>query len=211
MKNENTARNALYAGAFLQVVLAGELGVPVSAVSYIYGEQGKPELDMERIGNEFDGEDLKRLYFNLSHSGDYVVLAVSDETVGIDIEYKNKNALRIAERFFCPEEYDVIAAADSEKERKQLFLQYWTMKEAYVKYCGTGLQLPLSSFLIRRNRNTGIFWIPNTEIWFSTFFLDGGNHCVSICSGEKSGPEKIATSISKIDVKKLSDRGLWNL
>lgn len=212
MQNKDAARKGLYAGAFLQTVLGRELGIPASIVSYNYGEQGKPELDVEgmekRLGGRMPEGWYHPLHFNLSHSGDYVVLAVSDRTVGIDIEYKKKNALGIAERFFCPAEYEVILAADGEEAREQLFLEYWTMKEAYIKYSGKGLGLPLSSFLIRKEEENGISRVQGTEIWFSTFFLGRGNYCMSICSGQKDELKTISTSICKIEQKELFTEAL---
>lgn len=215
MRNNDAARKGLYAGAFLQIILGRELGIPANIVSYNYGKQGKPQLDVKRMEERLCGKEpegwYRPLHFNLSHSGEYVVLAVSDQAVGVDIEYKKKNALGIAKRFFCPEEYEIILAADGEKAQEQLFLEYWTMKEAYVKYSGKGLELPLSSFLIRKEEENGISRVQDTEIWFTTFFLEGGKHCVSICSGGKEELEKITTSICKIEQKELFTEALWNL
>ncbi|MDE6625925.1 MAG: 4'-phosphopantetheinyl transferase superfamily protein [Lachnospiraceae bacterium] len=207
MQNKDAARRGLYAGAFLQIVLGRELGIPANIVSYNYGKQGKPQLDVKRMEERLCGKKpegwYSPLHFNLTHSGEYAALAVSDQVVGIDIEYKKKNALKIAKRFFCPEEYEIILAAGDVKAQEQLFLEYWTMKEAYVKYSGKGLELPLSSFLIRKEKVNGLSRVQGTEIWFSTFFLEGENYCVSICSGDKNELEKIATSICKIKQKQL--------
>ncbi|MCM1498351.1 MAG: 4'-phosphopantetheinyl transferase superfamily protein [Clostridium sp.] len=214
MKNRDAARKALYAGAFLQTVLGGELEVPASVISYKYGEQGKPLLDMERMETELGGkrpeERFRPLHFNLSHSGEYAVLAVSDQTVGIDIEHRTKNALGIAKRFFCPQEHERISAADSAKEQERLFLEYWTMKEAYVKYSGEGMQIPFSSFFIRQEEENGISRVQGEEIWFATFFLVE-DYCVSICSGERNELEEIATTICKMDKNELCKQALWNL
>ena len=43
-------------------------------------------------------------YFSLSHCGKYAVCAVSGVPVGADIELARDNALRLAERFFMPDE-----------------------------------------------------------------------------------------------------------
>ena len=60
------------------------------------------------------------IHFNMSHSGDYVVVAVSDEPIGIDIEHKTRNYESVAKRCFHKEEYDSIMKLN-EPERPKRF------------------------------------------------------------------------------------------
>ena len=173
--NKEIAKKRLYTGAFLQYVLSKETGIPVSELRYVYNEWGKPEL--EQVKKELDKEPV---HFNLSHSGDYVVLAVSDHMVGVDVEHKCRNSLSLAKRCFCEEEYRDIMQENTEAARNLRFLEYWTMKEAYIKCVGEGLRIPLNSFLIKRGMN-GISFVENEDMWLGTFFLNAG-YCVSLCS-----------------------------
>lgn len=91
------------------------------------------------------------LYFNISHSGDYVVAAFSDAETGIDIEKKTACRMEVARRFFHPEETARLEAA-GEEERRQLFFDYWTIKESFLKYTGSGLTAPLSGFRVSLSR-----------------------------------------------------------
>ena len=88
--------------------------------------------------------------FNLSHSGDYIVMAVtSDAKVGVDIEQIKLNArrLNIADNFFSePEKIWIFEATDEAKIMR--FYQLWTLKEAFMKALGVGLAIPLDSFAI---------------------------------------------------------------
>lgn len=87
------------------------------------------------------------IYFNISHSGEVVMVAVSKEmVVGIDVEKisKLKEYNSLAENFFTLNEWRSIASADS----IELFYEYWTAKEAYVKAVGMGLSKALDSFEI---------------------------------------------------------------
>lgn len=85
-----------------------------------YADDGKPYLR--------DGS----LHFNLSHSGDFALIAVSPQApVGVDIErHRERISWRaIAKRYFpepvhTPEE----------------FYRLWVMKEAVLKAIGTGLR-----------------------------------------------------------------------
>ncbi len=86
-----------------------------------YGENGKPEFDIERD-----------IYYNMAHSGEYVACAVADTPVGIDIDGSRNADLKIAKRFFTQEECDMINSSSD-------FFKIWTFKEAYGKYTGKGV------------------------------------------------------------------------
>lgn len=72
------------------------------------------------------------IHFNLSHSEEIALCAISNNPVGIDVEYLNKNIdyVNIAKRFFSPDE--II-------KTKLDFFTLWTQKEAYLKSQGKGI------------------------------------------------------------------------
>lgn len=84
--------------------------------------------------------------FNLSHSGSMVMAAFSAHEVGCDIEKIGKENLKLAKRFFHPEEWKVLEGTD---DKKELFYRYWTLKESLMKVTGEGMGLPLNGFCIR--------------------------------------------------------------
>ena len=90
--------------------------------------------------------ERKDFYFNLSHSGNWVVIAYGSSEVGLDVENLRSDTKieAMARRFFAPEEQRYIFA--EEDGRQQRFFEIWTGKESYVKYLGTGLQKDLTSF-----------------------------------------------------------------
>ena len=107
-----------------------------------YGERGKPYL------REYP------LFFNLSHSGEYVVCAVSDREIGVDIQKCfDFNVMRTAERFFSKEECRALAACGTEEEGRQFFFRLWTRKEAYGKLLGKGIMGVVSVNLLPDERN----------------------------------------------------------
>lgn len=125
----------------LKQLLSAYLNCPKDSLLFQKGPHGKPALDMKNAQN---------IYFNLSHSGDYLALAFSrDSEVGIDIEklHPIKNRQLIANRFFHPEEARHLYL-HNRNDAEDLFFLYWTMKEAFVKGLGTGLSLPINSFCI---------------------------------------------------------------
>lgn len=99
------------------------------------GEHGKPYL-----------EGVNHVYFNISHSGDYIVCAFSDSQVGIDIEKIACPRYEVARRFFHPEEIRLLE--NDTLSNKDLFYDIWVVKESFLKYEGTGLTRPLSSFRV---------------------------------------------------------------
>jgi 4'-phosphopantetheinyl transferase len=83
--------------------------------------------------------------FNVSHSGDLVLLAfASERQVGIDVEEARRSLepLDLATHFFSAAEVAALAALDGD-ERMLAFFRCWTRKEAYLKGTGSGLSRPL--------------------------------------------------------------------
>ncbi|MDO5156816.1 MAG: 4'-phosphopantetheinyl transferase superfamily protein [Eubacteriales bacterium] len=173
-KDVGRAKKLTIISAFLQHCLGEVLEIPAAEVRFSYGPWGKPALQ---------NSDLD---FSLSHSGNYAVLAVSDALVGIDVEHLRRDRLHIAKRFFYESEYRDIDRLSDEREKNIRFLEYWTMKEAYVKRAGKGLQIPLDSFVITRDLQQSSRTVSEdgTEIWFATHFLKD-SYAVSICSEKK--------------------------
>lgn len=126
-------KRSLGAGLLLDKGL-GEYGLKEAEVRIAQGENGKPYL-----------VDYPWIHFNLTHSGNMVLAVFAEKEVGCDIErIKNAN-LRLAKRYFCPEEYAYIASLEGE-ELNRAFCRLWTLKESFLKVTGMGIRLPLNSF-----------------------------------------------------------------
>lgn len=136
LKNIDMKKKQILTSAFLQYVLSACLNIPIKDIRFNYNSYGKPSIDMSDI------------YFNMSHSGSYVIVAISDHPVGVDVERRRNDRIGVAKRCFCKEEYEYITGGGDKDEVLDRFLLYWTMKEAYVKYIGMGLAVPLNSFKI---------------------------------------------------------------
>ena len=90
--------------------------------------------------------ELPEFHYSLSHSGPWVVLAFGPEEVGIDVEEINMDVKKekLARRYFTQAEQAYLFRSEEGRDRR--FFEIWTAKESYVKYLGTGLQTPLTSF-----------------------------------------------------------------
>src|SRR5690554_5169292 len=89
----------------------------------------------------------KGYYFNISHSGNWVVCALGSQRVGIDVEQVKSMDLGIAENYFAKSEYEALLRV-KEEERLLYFFKLWTLKESYIKAVGKGLAIPLDSFSV---------------------------------------------------------------
>jgi 4'-phosphopantetheinyl transferase len=124
----------------LRAILATYLETKPSALRFLYNEFGKPRLE--------GSQEARNLSFNLSHSGELVLVAVAiDRDVGVDIEFIDNSmpSEEVAKRFFSVNE---IAALEALPQSVRLagFFNYWARKEAYIKARGKGLSIPLDSF-----------------------------------------------------------------
>lgn len=105
--------------------------------------------------------------FNLSHSGDCLVLAlcVGGEP-GVDVEdtWRSGRLLEVADRYFSEREVAGLHALPSE-ERVSRFFSLWTLKEAWVKACGKGMTIPLrhSGFAPDEPQGIGVEFAPKLE------------------------------------------------
>jgi 4'-phosphopantetheinyl transferase len=127
------ARRFTLARGMQRKILSAYCGVRPEYMYFDYSATGKPFLPGSSI------------QFNLSHSGDYGMLAVAiHRQVGIDIEYIRPVSVRsIAKRYFIQEEIDCLVSL-SEDQRQKTFFRIWTCKEAYVKARGLALSDALS-------------------------------------------------------------------
>lgn len=125
--------------------------------------------------------------FNLSYSGEWIILAISDKNrVGVDVEkYKNIDFEEVIKDHFAPEEIDYI-----NKNRKvslYRFYQLWTLKEALLKAVGKGLATegPLSRVCFEISGDNIKLRSGNNGDWqFKLLDLEG-YYQLSVCFNSK--------------------------
>ncbi|GAK51691.1 4'-phosphopantetheinyl transferase [Candidatus Moduliflexus flocculans] len=137
-------RHYIAARGTLRLLLSRYLAMPVAKIAFDYNEYGKPAL-----APELTSLDLR---FNLSHSGDMALYAVTlAREVGVDIEWTGRRLdqpEQIAERYFSQAERAALRNLP-ETQKRQGFFNAWTRKEAYIKARGKGLYLALDEFDVR--------------------------------------------------------------
>jgi len=130
--------------AIVRRILATYIGLPADALQFAESEAGKPSL--------LRGQSETHVEFNLSHSGDLALLAVSAAArVGVDVErwHRHTEHLELAEHFFSAHERDALRAlAAHDADLVAGFFAAWSRKEAYLKATGTGITQGLDHFSV---------------------------------------------------------------
>ncbi len=153
------------AHAVLRHILTLYTGVPAGEIEFSVGERGKPYLK----------ENALNLQFNLSHSHDWVVYALTlQKEVGVDIEKMEPTFNEgVAKRFFSASEYTALMALPS-SERMSAFYRIWAGKEAIIKALGEGLYAPLADFSLDFRQETQRIALTHqtkTHHFFVNYFL----------------------------------------
>lgn len=132
------------ARGILRQLLGNYLQIHPCDIKFAYSDRGKPYLA---------DSQHHQLQFNLSHSQDYALYGFTyNNSIGVDIEHLRDmpDALKIAQRFFSPGEYQLLQNT-APAEQATVFFTLWTAKEAYLKAVGTGLAGSLNQIEIEIN------------------------------------------------------------
>ena len=147
-------------------------GIPEDEILFEKNKYGKPHV-VGRSG----------VHYNISHSGEYVVCAVGESPVGIDVQEIKDGSLDIADRFFSGEEKAELATKEGDARRK-LFYDIWSLKEAYIKCIGMGLSKPLDEFGVVKKDGEYVLCengAESGEYHFMKYEFDA-NYSLCVCS-----------------------------
>ena len=123
----------LVAGLLLRYALGDNLAASITKDS-----NGKPQLADSSI------------HFNLSHSGNYVILGVSDHIIGVDIEMNAPYSSSVARKCFTIKEQAWLLSNTNSNIQpfSDAFFKLWTGKESIMKAIGLGFRLAPESFQV---------------------------------------------------------------
>lgn len=155
---------------FARFLLGKHLGTDGDKLKIARNQYGKPYL-----------VEYSNIHFNISHTKGAIACAVSDCPVGIDIERIRKIDFRIVRYFFSQQEKDYVLADTENTDFR--FTEVWTKKEAYLKFLGTGILLPVEKF--------DVFEILNNE--FIRIYTElKHDYLISVCNIGNYKPDGIA-------------------
>lgn len=142
----------------LRLLLGAYLTRPPADCQFTLNLFGKPSLQAPAAN----------LHFNLSHSGEQGLIAISrDFSVGVDIEQHRApyDASGIARMIFSQQDLEAWLRLP-EEAKSTAFYRAWTRKEAVAKAMGCGLALDFSSL--------GVSFLPNQSPAILAMNLDQG-------------------------------------
>lgn len=137
---EKDRRRFLLTRSLVRYVLSRYVPLPPAAWAFEATALGRPvALNVHPAA--------QGLAFNLSHSDGVVLMGVTrGRDIGIDVEdLRRRVPLEIADSYFAPDEVHQLQALPAEL-RSRCFLDFWTLKESYIKARGQGLSMPLEQF-----------------------------------------------------------------
>lgn len=119
------SRKQSLCSCLMQKLIADSQGKSLNDI--VIGEHGKPLLE--------------GIHFNVSHSKNLVVCALSDTPVGCDVEIIKKAPLHLEKKCFNPEEIRFRDELSPDDSVDRAFFRLWSAKESYLKMTGEGLSL----------------------------------------------------------------------
>ena len=135
--------SSLVGRLLLRGFAASVLGLRNTETQFTRTDRGRPVLMQNSQGWDY----------NLSHAGDWVVLAASQGSrVGVDVMRTLDTRVERLDKFFglmnkqfTDQEWLSIhgGSGDSSEQKLERFFRHWTLKESYVKTVGTGLNIDL--------------------------------------------------------------------
>lgn len=155
------------AGLLLRYAFEQE-GIPFCGDSFYVGTHGKPYH--------------KRICFNLSHSGAYVICVTDKKDVGCDIQKIKAVHSPMMNRFFSEEERNYVNIADDEQKNER-FTRIWALKESYLKMTGEGLTRNLVDVSFDIGNRIRVFENQKEK---SFYFLEQQikNYIIMVCGKE---------------------------
>lgn len=178
--------------------------IPYNEIKFSRDGNGKPILLFPNLNESVD------LAFNVSHQGNFVVLAgeVGTKQLGVDImkmEYTGGKSLseyfRIMRKPFAELEWNEIKGSGTEKDQIAMFCRHWCLKESYVKAIGVGITVNLQDIRFKIHSkhikqhcftfDTELFVGNEKKNWIFEETLIDEDHCVAValCCEKREGIE----------------------
>ncbi|XP_075707698.1 L-aminoadipate-semialdehyde dehydrogenase-phosphopantetheinyl transferase [Rhinoderma darwinii] len=135
------AKAAMAGRLLIRKLIAEKLQIPWDKILLDRTAKGKPFL-VSGVP-----PPLTNFNFNVSHQGDYAVLAAEPELqVGVDImktdwpgSGSTEEFFRIMHRQFTEREWHSIKSMGSDWAQLDMFYRHWALKESFIKAIGVGL------------------------------------------------------------------------
>lgn len=177
------------AGEFLKrVLLANVLGTRASLLEFKTNPFNKPLLSSH-----------ENVHFNLTHSGEWVLIAIDEDPVGIDIEKIGPEIPDVEQIVFTQDEIRQIYQGGSGKPVRR-FYNHWTRKESYIKAIGVGFSAAPEKISLLELPEGGIQIVSDhyDHSWIIQDLLFDEGYSLSVCSRKKLAGNILTFSFSEL-------------
>lgn len=159
---------SLLSDMFVRYLACSLMHVKNSDLIFKKNKYGKPYI-----------EGTMDFHYNISHTRNAIAVGISRKPIGIDVEKIKDYESEISKQFFSKNELQYIMYKEENISRR--FYEIWTKKEAYIKWVGKGLYIPLATFDVLSKK---------LDCKIDTILTD--DYLVSVCTcSEHAGYETI--------------------
>ena len=159
--SEDARNSSLLAG----ILIYNNLGIGEDKLKY--NSLGKPYIE-------------NGLYFNVSHSKEYIMFAKSKEKIGIDIELIDENNMSILDYVFDINEKEYVVKGNDELTCIERLTKLWTIKESVFKASGIEKRIEPRDIVVSNDKRISFL----DEI-YNIYTLKEFGHIISIASVNK--------------------------
>lgn len=117
--------------------LIGDLLVRYLAVQYLGLSNEDLHFRTNQYGKPYLLAPPRPFHFSLSHSGCWVVCAVGQNPVGVDVQLMEPVDDNFAQKVMTPEAYEHYLSLPH-PQKLDYFYELWTLQESYLKLIGEG-------------------------------------------------------------------------
>lgn len=163
LKNDKAKKLCLYSALLSRMMLSQHTNIKNNELFFTKNKYGKPLF--------YSPDDS--VHFNFSHSRDVIIFTLSYHEIGVDIEKPRPYNMALVNKVLHEEEKDYYFSLNTDLEKDRFFFRIWTIKEAYAKYQGTGINFDLKELNclasnIQKNLHTNEY----NDYIFSVYSLD---------------------------------------
>ncbi|MGC4231939.1 MAG: 4'-phosphopantetheinyl transferase superfamily protein [Niabella sp.] len=170
-RQDMDAKRFLAGRVFTKKILSGILGIEPAHILIRAGKNGKPFA-------QYNGIELQSLRFNISHSGNLVMIGICGEDIGVDIEeMKPDPIVGLPATVFSKSELEVF---ENSSNPLKTFYTFWTRKEAILKATGEGLTDNLQGLEVLDGTNENNLF-QNTGQFIIISFEPAAKYRASVC------------------------------
>ncbi|RUP26540.1 4'-phosphopantetheinyl transferase superfamily [Jimgerdemannia flammicorona] len=217
------AKMALVGRLLISAMFVKEYSCSWKELRFSRTKAGKPYLERCSETNVFKATNV---IFNISHHGGWVVLAAAEScAVGIDVmtlEIPGKRAIPVQDFFvsfqdqFTQSEWDYINRPADDKKKLRRFIQYWCLKESYVKAIGVGIVVKLASIEFGGLPEDDNITQPNAPItlrlngipnlsWHFELSDLADDHCVAVALAKRPDDDSAYSDKTRFEVMQIEE------